>query len=77
VMGVTTRTVAMGEESSGGTREKTNQTGTLCNGWQRWVISTQLHKLLKTGVCRAPLRYSVELELGARSMFLWIWSFWS
>jgi hypothetical protein len=65
VMGVTTRTVAMGEESSGGTREKTNQTGTLCNGWQRWVISTQLHKLLENRRLQSTLEVLRGIGVGS------------
>jgi hypothetical protein len=32
------------EGGDGMYRKKTKRTGMLCNGWQRWVISTQLHE---------------------------------
>jgi hypothetical protein len=35
----------MGREATGRiVSGKKNRTGKLCNGWQRWVISTQLHE---------------------------------
>ena len=45
----------------------------LCNGWQMWVIFTNS---TKQELVEYPLRCSMELvELGARSIFLRIWSF--
>jgi hypothetical protein len=58
-------------------REKIKRTSKLCNGWQRWVISTQLHEWVQNQSSQSTpwgtpwIWWSWELD----PWIWWIWSF--